>query len=51
MINRGKHLMKLLLKNKQYLKLIFANMISRFGDSIDMLTFAWLIYELTGSAS
>lgn len=43
--------MKLLLKNKQYSKLIFANTISRFGDSIDMLAFAWLIYELTGSAS
>lgn len=36
---------------KQYLKMIVANIINRFGDSIDSIALSWLVYELTGSAS
>lgn len=32
-------------------KLIAANAISRFGDSIDMIAFSWLTYTITHSAS
>ena len=39
------------LKQKEYVKLIVANVINRFGDSIDSIAFEWLIYLLTGSAS
>lgn len=35
----------------QYLKLIAANIVNRFGDSIDALAFSWMMYEVTGSAS
>lgn len=37
--------------NPQFSKLLIANAISRFGDSIDMIAFAWLIYAITNSAS
>ncbi len=36
---------------KEYCKLIFANLISRFGDSIDAIAFTWLVYAATKSAS
>ncbi len=36
---------------KEYLKLIAANVINRFGDSIDGIAIAWLMYEITHSAS
>lgn len=36
---------------KEYCKVILANIISRFGDSIDALAFTWLVYQVTGSAS
>ncbi len=39
------------LRQKEYVKLIMANVINRFGDSIDAIAFEWLIYVLTGSAS
>lgn len=35
----------------QYLKIIAANIVNRFGDSIDAIAFSWLMYEVTGSAS
>ncbi|WP_425447386.1 MFS transporter [Dethiothermospora halolimnae] len=40
---------KNLIAHKNYLKLLIANAISRFGDSIDSIAFAWMIYILTGS--
>lgn len=40
-----------ILSQKEYLKLTGANFINRLGDSIDMIAFTWLIYDLTGSAS
>lgn len=39
------------LTQKQYMKFIIANLISRFGDSIDAIAFTWLVYQITGSAS
>ena len=36
---------------KEYLKLLIANLISRFGDSIDAIAFTWIVYQVTGSAS
>lgn len=36
---------------KEYCKIIFANLISRFGDSIDAVAFTWLVYAVTESAS
>ncbi len=42
---------RLLKTQKEYLKLIAANVINRFGDSIDGIAIAWLMYEITHSAS
>ncbi len=36
---------------KEYLKLMMANAVNRFGDSIDMIAFSLMVYQLTGSAS
>lgn len=36
---------------KEYLKMIIANVVNRFGDSIDAIAFTWLVYELTGNAA
>ncbi len=36
---------------KEYLKLIAANVINRLGDSIDGIAIAWLMYEITNSAA
>lgn len=36
---------------KEFMKLTIAGLISRFGDSIDMIAFTWLIYQVTQSAS
>lgn len=38
-----------LLKQKEYVKLLAANAISRFGDSLDAVAYAWMVYVLTGS--
>lgn len=42
---------RLLLSEKQYLKLLAADMVSRFGDSIDAIAYSWIMYEVTGSES
>ncbi|MBR6004151.1 MAG: MFS transporter, partial [Lachnospiraceae bacterium] len=34
-----------------YAKLLFSNLINRFGDSIDAIAFTWLVYDITKSAS
>ena len=36
-----------LLKNRNYTKLLSANMINRLGDGIDSIAFTWLTYALT----
>lgn len=40
---------KSLLSEKAYIMNLTANLISRFGDSIDAIAYGWMIYELTGS--
>ncbi len=40
-----------ILKNADYRKLLFANVINDFGDSIDAIAFTWLTYQLSHSAS
>lgn len=36
---------------REYMKIICSNVISRFGDSIDSIAFTWLVYAVTGSAA
>lgn len=40
-----------ILSQKEYLKIIFSNIINRFGDSVDAIAFTWLVYAVTESAS
>jgi MFS family permease len=40
-----------IIHQKEYMKLICANVINRFGDSIDAIAFTWLVYGLTNSAA
>lgn len=40
-----------ILKQKEYLKIILANLVNRFGDSIDAIAFTWLVYAITKSAT
>lgn len=40
---------KELLPYKSFTTLVFANFISRFGDSLDSIAFGWMVYILTGS--
>ncbi|MTI69292.1 MAG: MFS transporter [Firmicutes bacterium] len=41
--------MKEILKYRDFIKLFIANLISRFGDSIDMIAYGYMVYKLTGS--
>ena len=34
-------------RNLRYI--ILANIISRFGDSVDMIAYSWMVYQITGS--
>ncbi len=38
-------------RQREYLKIILASLINRFGDSIDVIAFTWLVYAITGSAA
>ncbi len=40
-----------ILSSPEYKKLLFTNLINRFGDSVDALSFTWLVYQITHSAS
>ena len=40
---------RVLRTQKQYLKLLLADLISRFGDSLDVIAYSWIMYEITGS--
>ncbi len=42
---------KELLTQKDFLKITAANIVNRFGDSIDTIALSWVMFELTGSAS
>ena len=38
------------LKQRDYMKVILAALINRFGDSIDAIASSWIVYEITGNA-
>lgn len=42
---------KTLSSQKEFLKMILANVINRFGDSIDAIAFTWLVYQITQDAA
>ena len=42
---------KLLLTQKKYIRLLIADLVSRFGDSIDAIAYSWIMYEITASES
>lgn len=42
---------RIILKQTEYMKMMIASLINRFGDSIDAIATTWIIYELTGSAA
>lgn len=42
---------KVILKKRNYRRLLLANMINRLGDSIDTLAFSWLVYAFTGEGT
>ena len=35
----------------EYMKMMIAALINRFGDSIDAIASAWIVYEITGNAA
>lgn len=39
------------LKERNFMQYMIANLISRFGDSIDAIAYSWIMYEVTGNAS
>ncbi len=47
--NKEKRNYKELKNQKQFLKLLVADTISRFGDSLDIVAYSWIMYEITGS--
>lgn len=42
---------KSILSESTYRKLLFANLVNRFGDSIESIAFTWIVYQITGSAA
>ena len=40
-----------ILKESEYRKLLLANLINRFGDSVESIAFTWLVYQITKSAT
>ncbi len=40
-----------ILRQKEYMKTIIADIINRFGDSIDSVAITWLVYQVTQSAA
>lgn len=41
--------MKELLKKSNYRKLLYATLITKFGDALDSIALSWMVYILTGS--
>lgn len=37
-------------RQKEYVKMIIASLINRFGDSVDAIAATWIVYELTNNA-
>ena len=48
-MNNNKY--KVLLGQKKYIRLLLADLVSRFGDSIDAIAYSWIMYEITKSES
>ncbi|MBO6241144.1 MAG: MFS transporter [Butyrivibrio sp.] len=46
-----KSIYKEIFREEKYIKLLLANFIDRFGDSVDAIAFTWIIYQITGSAA
>ena len=40
---------KLLLSQPRFLMLLAADIVNRFGDSLDAVVYSWIMYEITGS--
>lgn len=40
-----------ILKNNEYRKLLFSNLINRFGDSVESIALIWIVYRITHSAA
>lgn len=40
-----------LLGEHQFIKILLAKIISRFGDSLDIVAYGWLVFQLTGSSA
>lgn len=40
-----------ILKQKEFMKIVWAGVINRFGDSIDAIAFTWMVYMITKSAA
>ena len=38
-------------RQTEYMKIMIAALINRFGDSIDALASTWIVYEITGNAA
>ncbi len=38
-----------ILHQKEYMKIILAGLVNRFGDSVDAIAFTWLVYAITGN--
>lgn len=38
-----------LIKQKSFITMVIANLISRFGDSVDSIAYGWMVYAMTGS--
>lgn len=42
---------KELIDQTEYIKMMIANIVSRFGDSLDAIAYSWIAYEVTGNAA
>lgn len=42
---------KVIFKQKEFMKTVIADIVNRFGDSIDTIAFVWLVYQVTQSAA
>lgn len=51
MVETEKRSYAVLKDQKQYLKMIGANVVNRYGDSLDAVAFSWIAYRITQSAS
>ena len=42
---------KEIVKQKDYMKIVSASVVNRFGDSVDAIASTWIVYEITGNAT